>query len=142
MDGAQTRISAVRSRLDKDAGRSMAIVRWLQSGSAAVRDWLLWQVVPIVVFALAWLGFCAFCFTVLVPSGELGVDQWRAKLMTTVGVVAASVFWVSFVTVRTDPLLDGLLYPVCALSDARCLPLDRRTNAKGRFQCSEGARST
>ena len=102
MDGAQTRISAVRSRLDKDAGGSMAIVRWLQSGSAAVRDWLLWQVVPIVVFALGWLGFCAFCFTVLVPSGELGVDQWRAKLMTTVGVVAASVFWVSFVMVRTE----------------------------------------
>jgi hypothetical protein len=100
VDGAQTRISAVRSRLDKDAGRSIAIVRVLRSGSVAVRDWLLWQVVPIVVFALAWLGFCAFCFTVLVPSGELGVDQWRAKLMTTVGVVAASVFWVSFVTVR------------------------------------------
>lgn len=101
-DGAQARIDAVRLDLDRDAERGLAIVGWLKSGSVAMRDWFLWQVVPIVVFALAWLGFCAFCFTVLVPSGELGIDQWRAKLMTTVGVIAASVFWISFVTVRFD----------------------------------------
>lgn len=96
LDGAEGRISSALALLRKACRPPIAPLRWLKAAAECIKDWLLWQVLPLVIFSACWLALCTCVFSGVLSSGELRVDSWRAKLFTTVGAIMVSWGWVSF----------------------------------------------